>query len=122
MPPTIHSHTPTQTTHTQSLDSLAAPRSVETATIESHMSAQVASAEVKAATLEQELNRMSLVFGELLSAQDAEILRLRALLDKLGVDGDGNPLPSEEEDCDELECEEMAVQEASAHLATLHTA
>lgn len=33
-----------------------------------------------------------MVYGELLKAQDLEIMRLRNLLNNLGVDGDGNPL------------------------------
>jgi hypothetical protein len=42
--------------------------------------------------LKRELDRTKLVYGEIMLAQDEEIMRLRSLLNNLGVDGDGNPL------------------------------
>jgi hypothetical protein len=57
-------------------------------------------AEVRAQSLSAELERTKLVYGELLSAQNAEILRLTELLNSLGVDSDGNALPTGDEAVD----------------------
>lgn len=62
--------------------------------METVTASKTAAAEVRAQALQRELDRTKLVYGELLSAQDAEILRLRNILNNLGVDGDGNPLPT----------------------------
>jgi hypothetical protein len=35
-----------------------------------------------------------MIYGELMRNQDDEIFRLRNLLNNMGVDGDGNPLPT----------------------------
>jgi hypothetical protein len=56
---------------------------------------KAAAAEVRVQALQSELDRTRLVYGELLSAQDAEILRLRTLLNNMGVDGDGLPLEAD---------------------------
>ena len=65
-------------------------------------SSKDAPAQVQVQELKRELDRQQLVLGEILRAQDAEILRLRSLLNNLGVDGDGNPLPTGAEAVDGL--------------------
>lgn len=54
--------------------------------------------------LARELERMKLVYNELLSSMDAEITRCYTLLQGLGVDHDGNPLPADEEAVEYLQC------------------
>lgn len=61
---------------------------------------QDAAAQVQVQELKKELDRTKLVYGEIMLAQDEEIMRLRSLLNNLGVDGDGNPLPTGAEAAD----------------------
>ena len=80
----------------QSFDSFCFPADLTSThrTPDASTASKNASTELQLQALQRELNRTRLVFSELLSAQDAEILRLTDLLNNAGLDGDGNPLPT----------------------------